>query len=132
MSPQDPQNAALVAHIVSQIEQNVNLLVSQNHISNSDASAILNRLPKNDLATRVANLDIGNRNIPPPAVPRQVPAPAARSRALWAYNENGQVIPNYPSFITHSSHQGPSTLIGPQRPDFRCGRYNRNRRRNQR
>lgn len=129
MSPQDPQNAALVAHLVSQIEQNVNLLASQNHISNSDASAILTRLPnvsQNDLASRVANLGVGNRNIPPPVVPRQVSAPptAARSRALWAYNEDGQVIPNYPSFIIHSSHQGPFTPIGPQRPDFRCRRYN--------
>jgi len=85
MSPQDPQNAALVAHIVSQIEQNVNFLASQNYISNGDASAILTRLPNNE---RMANLDIGNRNIPPAAIPRQIPAPplAARSRALWAYN----------------------------------------------
>jgi hypothetical protein len=102
MSPQDPQNAALVAHIVSQIEQNVNFLASQNYISNGDASAILTRLPNvnNELASRVANLDIGNRNIPPAAIPRQIPPPpsAAQSRALWAYNENGE-DPNDLSFV---------------------------------
>ena len=97
MSPQDPQNAALVAHIVSQIEQNVNFLASQNYISNGDASAILTRLPnanQNEIASRVANLNIGSRNIPPPAIPRSTPAPPTTtlSRALWAYNENGQVF----------------------------------------
>ncbi|KAF8802507.1 SH3-domain-containing protein [Phlegmacium glaucopus] len=107
MSPQDPQNAALLAHIVSQIEQNVEFLASQNYISNGDASAILTRLPNvdqnssgiNGLTSRAANLGIGNRNIPPPVIPRPVPAPAtgAQSRALWGYNENGQ-DPNDLSF----------------------------------
>jgi len=95
MSPQDPQNAALLAHIVSQIEQNVNFLTSQNYISNSDASAILNRLPnanQNEITSRAANLSIASRNIPPPAIPRSTPAPPTTtlSRALWAYNENGE------------------------------------------
>jgi len=102
MSPQDPQNAALVAHIVSQIEQNVNFLASQNYISNGDASAILTRLPNVDqtaLASRVANLGIGNRNIPPPSMQRPVPTPptSVQSRAMWGYNENGE-DPNDLSF----------------------------------
>ena len=97
MSPQDPQNAALVAHIVSQIEQNVNFLAAQNYISNGDASAILSRLPnsnQDEIVSRAADLNIGTRNIPPPAMPRPTPAPptATLSRALWAYNENGQVF----------------------------------------
>lgn len=104
MSPQDPQNAALVAHIVSQIEQNVNFLASQNYISDGDASAILTRLPntnQNELASRVANLNVGSRNIPPPPMPRSTPAPPATTlfRALWPYNENGQVFLTYVSFI---------------------------------
>ena len=104
MSPQDPQNAALVAHIVSQIEQNVNFLASQNYISSGDASAILTRLPnanQNDLAPRTANLNIGSRNIPPPAMPRPTPAPPTANlfRALWAYNEDGQVFLTYLTFI---------------------------------
>ena len=88
MSPQDPQNAALVAHIVAQIEQNVNFLASQNYISNGDASAILTRLPN---ANQSEIPSTGNR---PPAIPRPTPAPPTitLSRALWAYNENGEVF----------------------------------------
>ena len=91
MSPQDPQNAALVAHIISQIEQNI---TSQNYILNGDASAILARLPNVSENERMANLDIGNRNIPSAAIPRQILAPtsAVRSRASWSYNENGEVF----------------------------------------
>lgn len=107
MSPQDPQNAALLTHIVSQIEQNVNFLASQSYISNGDASAILSKLPnvnvdQNAPPSRVANLGIGNPNIPPPAMPRQVPVPppATQSRALWGYNENGEVLSTFPlSFV---------------------------------
>jgi hypothetical protein len=96
MSPQDPQNAALVAHIVFQIEQNVNFLASQNYISNGDASAILTRLPnanQNEIAST------GNRTIPPPVIPRSTLAPPTTtlSRALWAYN--GEVFLIYLSFI---------------------------------
>lgn len=99
MSPQDPENAALLAHIVSQIEQNVNFLASQNYISNGDASSILTRLPntkQNEISSRAANLNIGSRNIPPPPppIPRSTPAQPTTtlSRALWAYNENGEVF----------------------------------------
>lgn len=111
MSPADPQNAALLAHIVSQIEQNVNFLASQNYISNGDASAILTRLPNVDqttLTSRVANLGIGNRNIPPPPIPRPVPAPptSVQSRAMWGYNENGEVIHNYPFTLLETNTKG--------------------------
>ncbi|KAF8199668.1 SH3 domain-containing protein [Pholiota molesta] len=41
MAPQDPQAAALLAHVLSQIEDNVNFLASQDYISQADASAIL-------------------------------------------------------------------------------------------
>lgn len=104
MSPQDPQNAALLAHIVSQTEQNVKFLASQNYISNGDASAILTRLSntnQNEVTTHVANLNIGSRNIPPPPIPRSTPAPPTTtlSRALWAYNEDGQVFLTKFSFI---------------------------------
>ncbi|KAJ7454818.1 SH3 domain-containing protein [Mycena latifolia] len=61
--------AAFLAHVVSQVESNVNFLVSQNHISHSDASAFLAKLP-NSSAPRA------------PAV--------VQARALWPYNENGQ------------------------------------------
>ena len=65
----------MVAHIISQIEQDVNFLASQNYISNGDASAILTRLPNVSENERMANLDIGDRNIPPAAIPRQIPVP---------------------------------------------------------
>ena len=131
MSPQDPQNAALVAHIVSQIEQNVNFLASQNYISNGDASAILTRLPnanQNEIASRVANLNVGSRNIPPPAMPRSVPTPPTTTlaRALWAYNENGQVFLTYLSFIDLQLIL--KDYLGPQRSVLRRRRYDRNRR----
>lgn len=91
MSPQDPQTAALLAHVVSQVEQNVQFLVSQNYISHSDASAFLTKLPNtnnntgviNNLTTRIQNLVTPSRT---PAGPQVVQA-----RALWGYNESGQV-----------------------------------------
>ena len=46
MSPQqDPQASLLLAHVVSQIEHNVQFLASQGYISTQDASTILTRLP---------------------------------------------------------------------------------------
>ena len=98
MAPQDPQTAALLAHIVTQIEQNVNFLASQDYISQNDASSILTKLPNvannpspngiNGLAERVSNMTVQN-----PSTPTRSPAPAppARStlpqvKALWAYS----------------------------------------------
>lgn len=90
MAPQDPQAAALLSHVVSQIEANVDFLASQGYISQSDASAILTKLPNGQnnataptgitgLASRVSNMVVG--------APRAPPASAARpqARALWPY-----------------------------------------------
>lgn len=109
MSPQDPQTAALLAHVVSQIEQNVNFLASQNYISQSDASNILTKLPNvngaddvNQLNSRMANL-MPTPMMPTPS-PRVVPrAPMAapsgsQAKALWAYNENGEVCTHLISY----------------------------------
>ncbi|KAF9526358.1 hypothetical protein CPB83DRAFT_794937 [Crepidotus variabilis] len=96
MAPQDPQAAALLTHVLSQIEQNVDFLASQNYISQADASAILTKLPNpnnnsmNGLAARFSTMPTpgaGARATPPP------PAPASNvptARALWAYNEGGE------------------------------------------
>ncbi|KAH9481730.1 Unconventional myosin-Ie [Psilocybe cubensis] len=102
MSPQDPQTAALLAHVVSQIEQNVEFLASQNYISQADASAILTKLPNSNQATnhsagpiaslagRISNLGINRtpsaaRAVPPPPPPsRALP----QAKALWAYSSN--------------------------------------------
>jgi len=91
------ENAALLAHIVSQVESNVHFLVSQNHISQADANAFLAKLPNNNgninataspgLASRMRNMVVSS-----PATPAAPPKPAAmqQGRALWGYNENGQ------------------------------------------
>ncbi|PPQ85385.1 hypothetical protein CVT25_006416 [Psilocybe cyanescens] len=96
MSPQDPQTAALLAHVVSQIEQNVNFLASQNYISQSDASAILTKLPNSNqatnqssgalssLANRVSNMGF-NRTPAPRAVPAPPSSSLPKAKALWAY-----------------------------------------------
>ncbi|KAF5370470.1 hypothetical protein D9615_009757 [Tricholomella constricta] len=92
------ENAVLLAHIVSQVESNVNFLVAQNHISRADANTFLAKLPANgnapatttvtpSLASRVRGM-VGAAPTPPAAPPR--PATTQQARALWAYNENGQ------------------------------------------
>jgi hypothetical protein len=98
MSPQDPQAAALLAHIVSQIEQNVSFLASQNHLSQSDAATILTKLPNdnnnahatNELANGVSNINLSvARAVPPPPRPRTAPeehdSSLPRARAIWPY-----------------------------------------------
>lgn len=87
MSPQDPQAAALLAHVVSQIEDNVQFLASQNYITQADASVILTKLPNaninvapsgiSGLANRVSNMVRG------PSAPAASTLPKAK--ALWAY-----------------------------------------------
>ncbi|KIM39028.1 hypothetical protein M413DRAFT_447389 [Hebeloma cylindrosporum] len=99
MAPQDPEAAALLAHVVAQIEQNVNFLASQNYISQTDASSILTKLPNvannnntsgiNGLAARVSNMmgrdhsTPGTRAPPPPAPVRST---LPQVKALWAYS----------------------------------------------
>lgn len=89
MSPQDPQAAALLAHVVSQVEQNVQFLASQNYISQADASAILTKLPNSNrdvtqITNGVAKMPLATRAAP-------VAPGVKQAKALWPYNENGQV-----------------------------------------
>ncbi|KAF8072176.1 SH3 domain-containing protein [Lyophyllum atratum] len=89
---QTPENAALLAHIISQLESNVHFLVSQNLLSHSDATTFLAKLPDSNgtakaspsLVTRLKGAVIS----PPPAPAR--PATATQAKALWAYNEDGR------------------------------------------
>jgi len=82
---------ALLSHVVSQMQQNVEFLVSQKYISAADASAIVARLPAVvDGGTDAAPYPMPQperRVVPHPPAPRR---PVAQARALWAYNENGQ------------------------------------------
>ena len=107
MAPQNPESAALLAHIVSQLEANVEFLASQNYISHSDASSILSKLPNlsnnnpnaiNAITPRFQTLTTTTTPtnpvaVSPPAAPRIAPPTPQiqQARALWAYNENGQV-----------------------------------------
>lgn len=107
MTAEDPQVTAMLAHIVSQMQSNVEFLVSQHHISRADANQILAKLPSVDAGDAVAQppRSFGNAatrtparatfpspaSTPPaPGGRRQVPAApqAVQARAIWSYNEN--------------------------------------------
>ncbi|TFK50037.1 SH3-domain-containing protein [Heliocybe sulcata] len=77
-APADPQAAALLAHVVSQMKQNIDFLVSQNYISTADASLMTAKLP----TTAVAKAP---RAVPPAPVGR---AAIGKAKALWPYNED--------------------------------------------
>lgn len=103
--PSDAQAAALYKHVLTQMESNVEFLVSQNYISSNDASTILSRLPNSQNRTYKAFAAAGATPSLPspipasPAVKRAVPAPppppayAVQARALWSYNEGAEVGP---------------------------------------
>ncbi|TRM63356.1 hypothetical protein BD626DRAFT_496399 [Schizophyllum amplum] len=79
--PSNPQAAALLAHVVSRVEQDVNFLISQNYLVPADASLFLQRLKQASPSASWATSTPTPRATPP--------APAPRARAKWAYNENG-------------------------------------------
>lgn len=73
---------ALLEHIVSRIEQDVQFLVDQHYISAQDAAAIVARLPSTTSQTSAPITS------PPPTYAGAQPVMA---RALWAYNEKSTV-----------------------------------------
>ncbi|KAJ4479926.1 SH3 domain-containing protein [Lentinula aciculospora] len=90
MTAANPEADALLAHVVSQVQQNVDFLVSQNYLAHSDASAFLSKLN---------NISIG---AVAPVMPTPAPTPFAARRtpivmspqpvmakATWGYNEDG-------------------------------------------
>lgn len=105
MSPQDPQAAALLSHVLSQIEDNVNFLASQNYISQADASAILTKLPNansyrspnvmSGLASRVSNMVRS-----PSSTPAALVHPQAK--ALWAYTGDVKYVERWLLLATYS------------------------------
>lgn len=85
----DAQSSALLAHIISQTHSNIDFLLSQNYLSQADASAILAKLPDPNNTQPTHASPPTRRTVPPVAIK---PAPrVVQARALWAYNENGQV-----------------------------------------
>ncbi|KAI9001523.1 hypothetical protein BD414DRAFT_474925 [Trametes punicea] len=110
-TPSDPQTAALLAHILSQTQQNISFLAAQNYISPTEAAELITRLSQgprasndsspdalvsgvNNLAVAPARSPSPARRVVPPPPPRQS---TKRARALWAYNEDGRE-PNDLSF----------------------------------
>jgi hypothetical protein len=95
VNPSDPQAAALLAHIVSQITSNVDFLVSQNYMSQSDASIIVSKLTTgavvNQPASRAQVMPVGAPQAPHRRGMLAPPARKVQARALWAYNKDGQV-----------------------------------------
>ncbi|KIM84783.1 hypothetical protein PILCRDRAFT_368967 [Piloderma croceum F 1598] len=122
MSP--TQAATLLAHVVSQIQSNVDFLLAQNYISPSDASAIISRLPGNNtvdqLVPRTQAMCVGSPQTP---IRRGIPAPPLahrlQARALWAYNVDGQE-PNDLSFAAGDIID----IIKEENDDWWMGRVN--------
>jgi LAS seventeen-binding protein 1/2 len=106
--PADP--SALLAHIVSQTRQSVELLMAHNEISRDAGQRILAQLPNSsDVAVRDLSEQTRRMTIPspspqppieydrpsaPPSGPparrnAQQPPSLQQAKALWAYNENG-------------------------------------------
>ncbi|KZT29957.1 SH3-domain-containing protein [Neolentinus lepideus HHB14362 ss-1] len=91
MAASEPQAAALLTHVVSQMKQNIEFLVSQGYISAADASVMTARLPsgvdnvmsRGD-ATAVSAAARGSRAVPPPPAGRPI---IGKAKALWPYNE---------------------------------------------
>ena len=107
-----PDHNALLAHIVAQTRQNVEFLIAQNEIPRAAGYDILAKLPPASssdssvlaLADQTRRLTIPEPSVrasSPPSVPdlgpparRGIPpAPSRhpRAKALWGYNESGQV-----------------------------------------
>ncbi|KAF5359130.1 hypothetical protein D9756_003294 [Leucocoprinus leucothites] len=82
-------NSVFLAHIVSQIENNVDFLATQGYISQTDASSFLAKLPRSD-SPRNALVPPFPTPTPRSTVPSPAPAPAApavpQARALWAWS----------------------------------------------
>lgn len=116
-----PDSAALVAHIVSQTRQNIQFLISQNELSPLLGNEILSKLPSASEPSILALSDATRRMTIPEPTPQREPSPVrssytspppqdfgppvrrtmppqaqprlSRAKALWSYNENGQVCP---------------------------------------
>jgi len=121
MSP--TQAATLLAHVVSQIQSNVDFLLAQNYISPADASSIVSLLPAgtvDQLAPRTQPMPVGSQQTP---TRRGIPAPPLahrlQARALWAYNVNGQE-PNDLSFAAGDIID----IIEEENEDWWTGRVN--------
>lgn len=110
MTVQDPQAAAMLDHIVSQVQSNIEFLVSQNYISRVEANQFLTKLPSQSTANGLqptvrapsfptpASVAPAHRSVPGPQTPQ-----AVKARAIWGYNQDNAV-----SLPTRHALQAPS------------------------
>lgn len=98
---------SLLTHVVSQTRANLEILVAQKQLADSDCRALLEKLKSiedvSQVAERTQNIAITpNFNIPDSRTINPLPTPGPTSmlfsaRALWAYNEHGRV--SFSSFL---------------------------------
>ncbi|KAF8920123.1 SH3 domain-containing protein [Mucidula mucida] len=88
-------NDALLAHIVSQTQANVDFLVQNNYVTQADASGLLRKLLSLSAPPTKAT-PVPSAYAAPPIAPRQMPAPSLppaanviTAKALWDYNKSG-------------------------------------------
>lgn len=96
MTFSDPQNSPFLAHIVSQLETNVEFLASQGYITQADASQFLAKLPRPNSQSNTTTPSFPSptpRAIAPAPAAVATPTPASttapQARVLWAWS--GQV-----------------------------------------
>ena len=107
MTVDDP----LAAHLFGQIEQNVQVLTSLGYMTQVDADAVVARLQPHpngqsavtakpagamsQITSRFSNMLGSNQEKravpPPPPVHGNAAPPVVRAKAIWGYNENGEV-----------------------------------------
>src|SRR6266576_2805170 len=108
MTGQDPQAAAMLDHIVSQVQSDIEFLVSQNYISRLDANQFLAKLPAQSAANGVqptarapsfptASVAAAHRSAPASQAPQ-----AVKARAIWGYNQDNAV--SIPTRIGPDTH----------------------------
>ena len=81
----------MLAHIVSQVQSNIDFLVSQDYISRFDADQFLAKLPSETTANGVQPTARAPKAWATPTC-HPIPAPQApQGRAIWGYNEGNSV-----------------------------------------
>jgi len=123
-SGQDPQAAAMLDHIVSQVQSNIEFLVSQDYISRLDANQFLAKLPSQSAANGVQpTARVPSFPTPASVTAAHRPAPASQApqavtaRAIWGYNQDN-ADPNDLTFAAGDIVE----IVEESNPDWWVGR----------
>jgi hypothetical protein len=103
------QNSVLLTQIVSQVENNIQFLVSQGYVAQQDASQFLAKLPHSDAPASVAAPSFPT---PTPRAVASTPATTPRARVLWPWS--GQVCLQINGWFAACSFQ----ILGRKRPFY--------------